>query len=388
MTGSEVVVAALWAVLVGSLAVVAYVYAGYPLLLLVLRRFRRMRVVAAPTTPTVSVIVAAYNEERALPRKLQNLLTLDYPPDRVEILVASDGSTDGTGDVVRALGAARVRLLELPRGGKTRAINAAAAAATGDVLVMTDATTAFTPDTLARLVEPLADARVGCVAADLTYAEGASGVARGTGAYWRYERWLRALEADVSGVIGCSGALYAVRRALFQPVHAELDDDFTMPGVVYARGFMTALGHGAISHEEPNEDEDADFRMRVRVATRAVNALVRRREVMNPLRFGLFAWQMFSHKALRYLAPVFLVTALCAHVGLAILAPSWAVAVLGVGHVGVYAVAGLGAWSQRGGVRLPLVHIPYYFVLVNAAALVALARYAGGDRAVTWETKR
>ncbi|MCB9519415.1 MAG: glycosyltransferase [Myxococcales bacterium] len=388
MTGSALAAAVVTAL---ALAVVLYVYLGYPVALAIARRFRRRVVQRAPYRGSVSVLVAAYNEQAAIASKLENLLAMTTDGVAVDIVVASDGSSDQTNAIVDSFGDRGVRLLALGRGGKTRALNEAAAVATGDILVMTDATTEFAPSTLASLLEPFADPAVGCVAADLHYVGADSGVARGTGAYWRYERWLRAREAEVCSVIGCSGALYAVRRHLHRPIHPEIDDDFTMPGEVFAQGFVTVFGDGAVSKESANDEEAADFRMRVRVVVRSLNALVKRRAVLNPARFGCFALAMWSHKVLRYLAPVLLLVALSAHCATVALAADpwrWLYGAALVPHVGLYVAALTGWLAQRTGVRIPFVHIPYYFVLVNAAALVGIFRFVRGDRAVTWDTAR
>lgn len=400
--------AAHW-VLVG---LIAWVYVGYPLLLAALARAGVKLGVAARAgrgaaagaddargglasvevpVPSVAVLVAAYDEERAIERKVRTLLASAYPRDRLRVVVASDGSSDGTDAVVRAIADPRVTLLELPRGGKTRALNAAAAAAGEvDVLVMTDATTVLAPDAIAALAAAFADPSVGCVAAELVYVDGSgSEVARGTGAYWRYETAIKRLEGEVCSLIGCSGALYAVRRAAHRPIHPELDDDFTMPWEVYDQGYVTRLVRGAVSEESANSEPHADFRMRVRVALRAINALVRRRRYLDPLRYGWFSVQLMSHKALRYLVPWMWLSSFALAVVLFRTSEARALyAVVLLGHALVGSAAIVGWLSLRVGAKLPFVHVPYYFAHLNAAALWASLKYLAGDRAVTWRTDR
>lgn len=382
---------------------VGWVYVGYPALLALLRRAgvrlghgrARDRGDATPVR-SVSVLVAAYNEEAAIETKVRALLASDLgavadgtAPRSLEILVASDGSGDDTNRIVEAIDDPRVRLLALPRGGKTTALNAAAAEATGDVLVMTDATTALGADALRGLVEALERPGVGCVAAELVYrsADGSS-VGLGTGAYWRYETAIRRMEAEVCGLIGCSGALYAVRASYHRPIHAALDDDFTMPWEVYDQGAVTVLVPGALAEEPTNESGGADFRMRVRVALRAIHALIVRRRYTNPLRYGWYAVQLLSHKLLRYLVPWFLLGAFVATVMLVAARYGAIYGVALVAQIGLYGAAAVGAVAQRVGVRVPGVFVPYYFVHLNAAAFVAWLRFASGDRAVTWDTDR
>lgn len=379
-----------------ALSIVGYVYAGYPILLMVAdrsgRRFgpkRDAQVDADTVLPSVSVLVAAYNEEAVIAAKVANLLTAGYPA-LIEVIVASDGSSDRTNEIVEAITDRRVSLLDLPRGGKTRALNAAAEAATGDVFVMTDATTHLAAGTLEALVAPFADPKVGCVGAELEYvSEDGSAIGEGTSAYWRYEKKLKSLESRVCSLIGCSGALYAARASAHRPIHEELDDDFTMSWQVYEQGYFTAYARGAVSSEATNEDEAADFRMRVRVVIRAVNALWKNRKFWNPFRYGWFAMQLVSHKVLRYAVPWFLLAALVLHA--AILAEGSCrifYSLLAVGHIGVYLCAILGKYSISKGWKIPLLHIPFYFMHVNAAALVGSAKFILGDRAVTWDTAR
>ncbi|MFT6398776.1 MAG: cellulose synthase/poly-beta-1,6-N-acetylglucosamine synthase-like glycosyltransferase [Bradymonadia bacterium] len=379
-----------------ALGLVGYVYVGYPLLLVLADRLglrfgpkRESESSSSGPLPSVSVLVAAYNEEAVIAAKVQNLLEAGYQAS-IEVIVASDGSSDRTNEIVSAITDQRVRLLDLPRGGKTCALNAAAAVATGEVLVMTDATTHLAPGTLEALVAPFADPKVGCVGAELEYvSEDGSAVGKGTSAYWRYEKKLKSLEAKVCSLIGCSGALYAARAAAHRPIHPELDDDFTMSWQVFEQGYFTAYARGAVSSEATNEDEAADFRMRVRVVIRAVNALWKNRRFWNPLRYGWFALQLVSHKVLRYAVPWFLAVALVLHV--AILADGTAhpaYAALAVGHLGIYACAMIGKFSIARDWKIPLVHIPFYFMHVNIAALVGSAKFLIGNRAVTWDTAR
>ncbi|HSY39385.1 MAG TPA: glycosyltransferase, partial [Polyangia bacterium] len=208
-----------------SLAAVAWTYAGYPLLLLALARLRRASqhrrapVPSAPLEPTVTVIISAYNEETVIRQKLESTLALDYPAEKLEVIVASDCSTDRTHELVRELAPRGVRLVVLPgRAGKTAAQNLAAAAAGGELLIFTDATTALDRDSVRQLVACFADPRVGCAGAELEYvSEGGSAVGQGGGLYWRYEKRVKELEAEVSTLIGVSGCLYAVRASAYRP---------------------------------------------------------------------------------------------------------------------------------------------------------------------------
>jgi glycosyltransferase involved in cell wall biosynthesis len=377
-----------WVLLLGT----AWTYLGYPLLLVALARLRRRPLQTGPLEPTVTVVIAAYNEEKAIRRKLDTALALDYPADKLELIVASDCSTDRTHDIVREMEPRGVRLVVLPeRAGKTAAQNLAAEGAKGEILIFTDATTDFNRDTVRGLVAAFADPRVGCVGAELEYvSEGGSAVGKGGGLYWRYEKRVKELEAQVSTLIGVSGCLYAVRASAYRPIDPDLISDFVIAGDVFQRGFITVYGGGTVSSEKTHEETGKEFEMRVRVIVRTINALVRRVRMLNPLRYGFFSFQLFSHKVLRYLVPELLLGLFASGLYLALsdhpAAPVYRA--FTVVQLALYLAAAVGWVRQRLGLRLPLVHIPFYFVVVNLAALWAQVLYLRGERKVTWTTVR
>jgi cellulose synthase/poly-beta-1,6-N-acetylglucosamine synthase-like glycosyltransferase len=374
------------------LGLVVWTYVGYPALLMALARVRARAVVTGAIEPAVSVIITAHNEEKDIRQKLENTLALDYPRGKLEIIVASDASTDRTNDIVRALAPRGVRLVvQEQRLGKTAAQNLAAATARGEILVFTDATTAFNPDTVRGLVESFADPRVGCVGAELQYVSASgSAVGKGGGAYWRYEKKVKALEARVNSLIGVSGCLYAVRTAAFRPIEPELISDFVVAGDVFSRGYITVYGQGTVSQEKTHEDAGKEFDMRVRVIIRTINALVRRARMLNPFRYGFLAFQIFSHKVLRYLVPQLLLAVFALGVILGSSTSAWAplYRFLTCAQLALYTAALVGWASLKLGKKVPLVHIPFYFVVANLAALVAFVRYLMGDRKITWNTIR
>ena len=381
-----------------ALAAVAWTYAGYPLLLLTLARLRptshdpQHPHQSAPLEPTVTVIISAYNEEKAIRHKLESTLALDYPPEKLEVIVASDCSTDQTHDIVRALAPRGVRLVVLPeRAGKTAAQNLAAAEAKGEVLIFTDATTELTRDSVRQLVARFADPRIGCVGAELEYvSEGGSAVGKGGSLYWRYEKRVKQLEGAVSTLIGVSGCLYAVRAGAYRPIEPDLISDFAIASDIFQRGFITVYGGGAVSSEKTHEETSQEFEMRVRVIIRTIHALVRRARMLNPFRYGFFSLQLFSHKVLRYLVPELLLAIFASGLFLALrggpAAPVYRA--LTVAQLALYFAAAVGWLRQKLGLRLPLVHIPFYFLVVNLAALWALVLYLRGERKVTWTTVR
>jgi hypothetical protein len=229
------------------------------------------------------------------------------------------------------------------------------------------------------------------VGAELEYvSEGGSAVGQGGGLYWRYEKRVKELEAQVSTLIGVSGCLYAVRASAYRPIDPDLISDFVIAGDVYQRGFITVYGGGTVSSEKTHEETGKEFEMRVRVIVRTINALVRRARMLNPLRYGFFSFQLWSHKVLRYLVPELLLGILLSGLYLALsdlpAAPLYRGFV--IAQLALYLCAAVGWVRQRLGLRLPLVHVPFYFVVVNLAALWALVLYLRGERKVTWTTVR
>ena len=316
------------ALLVVCLVVLVYVYAGYPLLCWLLSRLRRRPVRSAPGTPPVTIVISAYNEAGCIEATLRNKLALDYPDDLCEIIVVSDGSDDGTDEIVARIAAAapdRVRLLrQEPRAGKTNALNAAASIARGEILVFSDANSLYAPDALRRLVEPFADPAVGYATGRMLYkAPDGSLTGEGCSAYMRYENSLRGLESAMGSVVGVDGGIDAVRASHYAAMREDQQPDFVLPLSVVQRGLRVVFVPQARLYEASLARAGDEFRMRTRVALRAWHALRDMAILLNPLRYGIFSWQLFSHKWLRYLAPVFQATAFLANVFL------WGTAVAG-----------------------------------------------------------
>lgn len=371
----------------GSIAVLAYIYAGYPLLVLTLGRLFPRRVLQGPTLPTVTAIVAAYNEDQHIESKLHNILALDYPPDRLDVIVASDASGDETDRIVGEFSATGVRLLRVDgRQGKTACQNAAAAAAKGEVLLFTDATTALDDKSLRAIVRNFQDPQVGCVAGRLVYVtQGDDATGRGGTSYWGYETALRMAESALGSLIGVSGCLYAVRRSAYRPISPELISDFVIAMDMREQGLRTVLEPAAECIEETLDRADRELSMRIRVGLRSLSALASRRRFLNPLHYGLFAWQLLSHKLLRYLSPLFVLLALVTNVALALqgryeLLLALQAAALGAGMIG-FLPGRLFRHSR-------LMAQPYYFLLTNVASAISLVRFLRGERVVTWTPLR
>lgn len=371
-----------------SVAALFYTHVGYPVLLVIISHLRPRPVRKADCSPGVSVIITAYNEERDLAAKLENTLALDYDPERLEIIVASDCSTDRTDEIARAFAPRGVRLHRQPeRLGKTAAQNEAVARARGEVILFSDATTMYRPDVLRVMMPNFADPSVGCVAGRLIYVDPAqSAVGRGARSYWGYETFLKRHESRACSLIGASGCLYAVRRSAYVPLYHEACSDFLIATVMVEQGLRAVYEPDAVCMEETNRRADKELKMRVRVITQTFTDLWRHRAMMNPLRRGFYAVQLVSHKVLRYLVPVFLIAILVAS---ALLAPQsifYTVAL--VAQLGFYAAAAV-AWAlEHTGVRSPVLALPQYFMVANIASLIACYKFLRGERYARWEPIR
>ncbi len=373
----------------GSLAAVVYAYAGYPVLVALLARVVGRPVRQSDATPRLSVVVAARNEERDIAAKLENTLGLDYPRDAIEIVVVSDGSTDRTDEIVRAFEPRGVRLVrQEPRLGKTAAQNLAVRHAAGEIVVFSDATTRYEPDALRKIVRPFADPTVGCVAGQLVYVDGdaETAVGRGCRSYWSYEKLIKGAESRLFSLIGVSGCLYAVRRASYRPIDDDMSSDFVIASEIYDRGLRTVYDPEAVAIESTNSRGGDEFRMRVRVIEQTYGALWRYRRLLNPLRHPVFAFEMISHKVMRYAVPLFLLLALAANAALVGSGDLYRVAL--AAQVAFYVIA-LGVWPlERRGLAMGPLALPYYFVLANAASVAAMVKFVRGEGHVTWEPVR
>lgn len=373
-----------WAVWVFWLAVagVVYPYAGYPLVLLLVRRFtRRPPASPAPELPTISMIIPVHNEAARLLGKIANTIALDYPADRLQIVFVSDGSTDDSVSILRAKRDPRISVLALPRrGGKAAALNAGLGHATGEIVVFTDASIALAPDALRAIVTPFADPGVGCVSG-----EDRIGDTGGEGLYGRYELFLRRLESDVHSIVGASGSFYAQRRALCTPFTEGMAPDFLSVLRTVQQGYRAISDPAAVGEMSSVKNARQEFDRKVRTLLRGMTALFACKPLLNPLRFPVFAFELWSHKVLRWTVPFALLAALGAP--LALLDRPFYVAALAAQLV-FYAGAAA-AFAEWANVHRSLPgRIALYFSSVNAAILAAWYRYGIGERQELWTPSR
>lgn len=366
--------------------IVGWTYVGFPLLVLARGRWSRRPIQAADITPSVSIVIAAHNEAAAIGRRIANLLELDYPARQLEIIVASDGSTDATVAIASAADPTRVRILDLDRVGKAAALNAAVATATGEILVFSDANSEFASDAVRQLIRPFADPLVGGVAGDQRYRSDASDAARGAGErqYWDIDRRLKRAESAAGSVISATGAIYAIRSELFEQVATGATDDFITSTSVIAQGRRLVFAEDAIAYEPVARDDRAEFGRKVRIMTRGLRGVVMRRALLDPRRYGFYAVQLTTHKLLRRLVAFPLL-------GVALVAPTlWNAGPIyrlaTVAQAAAYGLAALGlALADRPIGRHRSLAIPAFFVTANVAAMHAVANLVRGRRIDRWD---
>lgn len=379
--------AAVWS----AAGLLAYTYVGFPALVLARGLVLRRPVRRGDATPAVSVIIAAHNEERAIEAKLKNLLALDYPPERLEIVIASDGSTDETNDIVARYAersaAPSLRLLALPRVGKASALTAAVEASSGEVLVFSDANSMLEQKALRALVAPLADPSVGGVAGNQVYARGGPDTQAGERTYWSFDRVLKEAESSAGNVISATGALYAVRRELFSPVRPDVTDDFFTSTGVIEQGKRLVFARDAVAVEPVAASGGVEFGRKVRIMTRGLRAVVARRRLLNPARHGFYALELFSHKVLRRMMVAPLAALLAGSA--AAWGAGWPYRAAAIAQAACYGLGVVGLTVRAEPVRrCKAIALPAYFCLVNAASAWALWNLLRGNRIERWVPAR
>lgn len=365
---------------------VAYAYFGYPLLLLAVLRLRGPRpkaVTAGFETPRVSVVITCRNEARVIREKLENTLLLTYQgrlarDAGVQILVASDASDDGTDDVVREFAARGVELVRLEeRGGKERAQQAAVEQVRGDVVVFTDAKIRLEPEALDRFVAYFADPSVGAVSSiDRVEGEGS-----GEGMYVRYEMWLRALESEFGSLVGVSGSCFAVRRAICADLRADIPSDFALLLAARRRGLRGVHAPDVVASYRPVATERAEFERKVRTVLRGITTLMTCSEVLNPFVYGVFSWQVASHKLMRWLVPWFV--AIGTFSTLAVAASGFFYSLVALCVLLFYIGAALAAADPKMREHV-WCRLPLFFLVVNGGIAVAWYHYIRGKRTMAW----
>ena len=368
---------------------VVYIYIGYPVIIKLLSVGAKNTFNEGVFEPTVSILIAAYNEERDIKQTIQNKLDLDYPKKKFEIIVVSDESEDSTDEIVRAFSGAdvSVRLVrQQPRQGKTAGLNLIAPMAMGEILVFSDANSIYQSDALKQLVKNFYNPEIGYVTGKMIYvnADG-SIVGDGCSAYMKYENFIRSCETRIGSVIGVDGGIDAMRKTIYKQLNSDQLPDFVQPLKVISQGYKVVYESKAILKENTVSNSDQEYRMRVRVALRAMWALHDMRHLLNPFRFGMFSFQLISHKLLRYFAFVPLIILLILNI---ILFPeSMIYKVLMTFQCLMYCLAYIGFVMRKKPNNPVYITLPYYFILLNVASAHAFMRYIKGEKQVMWRPR-
>jgi glycosyltransferase involved in cell wall biosynthesis len=370
---------------------IAYTFAIFPLILWARAKWFPRAVLKADILPRVSVVIAAHNEAENIRQRIENIFALDYPSERLSVLIASDGSDDGTNEIVAEYENANLRLIELPRVGKIAALNAAVAQATGEIVVFSDANTLCASDSIRMIVRAFADPTVGGVAGNQQYirTDSAANATRdGECTYWNMDQCLKEWQTAAGSVTTTTGALYAIRRSLLEPIPRSVADDMFVSLTVIAKGYRLVYESKAIAMEPVAPNAGAEFRRKVRVIALGMKSVLAVRQLLSPARFGFFALQLWSHKVLRWLAIWPMVGALVASMALAG-SPLFAFLLW---MQCCFYWAALAVWIATASGNLQKVSravtLPYFFCLTYVASLHAQWQVARRQSLDRWESVR
>lgn len=375
-------------IVAASLGLLVYVLALYPGLVLLLgstrRRSDQPRWVEPPR---VSMIFSAHNEAGSIAQKLENSLSLNYPEDKLDVVVVDDGSSDGTCAVVRDFQSPRITLLaQEQRSGKTAALNRAAQTARGAVLVFTDANAIYERNAIRHLIEGFdADGQVAVVCGELRYQPHPQANSDEESRYWNLEIRLKKAESNLGTLLGANGSIYAQRRELFQPLREDLISDFIGPLLLAKQGYRTVYQPQAVSLETSTRSLASEFRRKKRIVQRSLYGLWAHRELLSPFSSGWLAVQLWSHKVLRWLLPLWLFGL---GMGCFWLRHQPLFLVLLIIQLLFYAAGLLGLWLQVAGSRPSLLRFPAYIMMLLGASLAGLWGFIQGQKVVTWEPQR
>ena len=373
------------------LFLIIYCFFGYPLLLVIAEKIVHRPVKKSPIKPAVSIVISAWNEEDVIEHKIKNLLSLDYPADKIEILIGSDGSDDRTNEMVRSFQDPRVVLLEHhQRRGKMMTINELVAKAKHEIIVFNDARQEIAPDAISQLVANLSDPTIGCVSGELIFRKQEGATAKGINLYWEYEKFMRNKEARIHSMLGATGAIYAIRRELFIPVPpAIVLDDMHIPFKIIERGYRAIFEPQAKAFDDVADDPKEEYRRKTRTLFGNFQIFRQFAHMFNPFTSPI-AIQLFSHKFLRVVVPFLMPALLITNVFLlenAIF--RWMM----FAQLVFYAMAGVGAWGRNR--KMGTLHyinkvcyIPYVFCLLNFSVFIGFWRFIHSNQEITWQKAR
>jgi cellulose synthase/poly-beta-1,6-N-acetylglucosamine synthase-like glycosyltransferase len=358
---------------------------GYPLVIYFVSMFKKEAKVFMDTEPTVSLIISAHNEAKTISAKLENSLQLDYPKEKLEIIVASDGSTDGTNEIVASFQDRDIKLFDYERAGKTGTQNKAVKEAKGEIIVFSDANSIYNEDALKKLIRNFGNGNIGCVCGQLVYKDRGSHVGFAEGFYWDYEKKLKEYESRISSLIGANGAIYAIRKELYIEIGDHLISDLIEPLEIYRKGKRVVYEPEAVSFETSSLSYEEEFKRKVRILTRSIQGILYMKDLFNPLRYGIFAFQILIHKLFRYLVPVFLITGF---ISLIFLAHNVFYFTLLCTTLIYLVFAGIGKVFENKLKNFRLFNLCYYYLMVNYAVILSWMNIIRGKKFLIWAPRR
>lgn len=372
-----------------SLLGVSFSYFLYPLILLIIKYIQKDTTYTEELTsnecPPVSFIITAYNEEKNIVAKIQDTLRADYARDKLEILVASDGSTDNTNHLVKQYSEQGVKLIEVTaRKGKENAQLSAIKQAQGDILVFSDVATRIDPDALHIIARAFTRPEVGAISSEDHFLT-EDGKIAGEGAYVKYEMWLRKLESSVYSLVGLSGSFFAARKTICQAWDINIPSDFNTALNSVRKGYVAITEPKLRGYYSNIKDEDKEYQRKLRTVIRGMAAVAHNPEVLNPFKLGFFSFEVISHKIMRWLVPWFQLSLFAS--SLAVWQSHSLYALVLFGQIAFYAIALIG-WLIKPSRSLSLVKIPFFFMQVNLAIAHASVKFLAGERITKWEPSR
>jgi len=367
-----------------------YAYAGYPLLLLLISFFIEPPIAKSDITPSVSLVISAYNEEHVLPKKIENALALDYPRDLLEIAVISDGSTDKTNEIIQNFAEQSGNILPCisrHHKGKTACLNDFVPQLKGEIIIFSDANAFYDKDLIRRIVRPFADPHIGLVTGSTTYVASLENKSTsGTGLYSGLEKLTKILETRTGSCVGADGAVFAIRKSLFDPLKPDDINDLVIPFQVISKGYRGILEPSVFCTEE-RAGQTEEFHRQIRITARTLRAIFRYRQLLSPFRYPMFSFKLFSHKLMKFLVPLFLVALFITNITLAFESGAFYKMVL-VLQCLFYVCALIGLFGRAKKKEAMLLEACHALLTVNAAYAVGWFKYLTGETYTAWKPQR
>lgn len=371
-----------------SLICVFYAYVGYILTLLIFSKFKEKKLVKDEEFyPSISMIIAAYNEEKVIRNKIEQTLVLEYPKTKLEIIIASDASTDRTDDIVREfVGDGAILVRQETRKGKTAIQNFAVSRAKGEILVFSDATTVFNKDALKKLSRHFVDSRIGCVGGEEHFIKSDNEIFEEAGFFWKYETLIRQKESNFNTMIGVSGCIFAIRRELYEMLDEGLIEDFALPLKVAEKGFKVMYEKEAIAYERAVSDTRSELSRKTRIVSGGINVVWQMRRLLNPLKYPALSFQIISHKIFRWLSPIFMMSLFISN--LFLMSSGTGYFVIGMIQILFYLAAVTGYFAQNRKWIPRILKLSYHFCVINSAAIFGIAQFLRGEKRTIWQPLR